>query len=183
MEKKEKKNRNGLVIAFVIETIVILALVGYILIDKEIILSSKTTDNEINNTAIEETTSKNTVVDINENEDLKFYFYVSATKDFYRYSLTIKEASSDEKSSNGYFEIGVLNRWEGPSASGYYYIENNKITFKWMKNVSDSVNEGVFNMMKATYTDDATAENYYAYTTDYNDDAITLGNISLQKVN
>jgi hypothetical protein len=164
---KEKTNK-GLVIIIIIETVIIL-LISYLLITKV----------TLNNTVKD---SNNEVVDINENENLKLYFYVSSTTNNYRYSLTLRESAEVDGVLTGFFDLGVLNEFEGPTASGYYKIEDNKLTFTWI-NSTDSVNNDVFNLINASITPDTSQDNYYTYSTNYSNSSLTIGNITFEKVN
>ena len=191
----EKKNSKGSIIVIVILVILVIALGVYIGYDKFLSedMTSTAEDNLKNKTKNETeniSDSTESVVDseINDGQSLKFQYYASNQQEdssnSYRYSITLGESSNN----NGFFSINLLNQFEGPVASGYYRIENEKLILSFGTYASDnnfSNEESIFKMMNATLVDDPNQEiapNYKAYILDYNEAELQIGNYKLYRV-
>lgn len=191
----EKKNSKVTIVTIVILVILLIALGGYTIYDK--FLSKNTTstieNSSKNNTKNEiKNTSDNSenIIDngINDNQTLKFQYYVSKQQEdssnSYRYSITLGESNNND----GFFSLNLLNKFEGPVASGHYRIDNGKLILSFgpvIEGNNFEIEESVFQIMNATLVDDPNQEsspNYKAYILDYNEDELQIGNYKLYRV-
>ncbi len=208
------KSGNALLIALIISLIIITLLTSYICIDKLLfkqgsIESEKGSENQNNTTSnlenditdnkgsnidnanlntsnsINDKTDSNNI-DINENQNLKFYYYATKQEDSeyssHRYSLTLAYVDN----THGVFSIKSLGQLESGDAHGYFRIENNKLLLSFGPFVNDndlSNEEYIFSELKATLEDNVVQENYKTCTLDYSDDKLQIGNFTFYKVN
>jgi len=120
--------------------------------------------------------------DVNSDENMNFKYYMSEVEYGYRYSLTLGQITSE----HGFFTIDVLNQFEGPSVSGHYNIENNKMILSINNNDGDSsLMDAVFNLVDATLVDDTDPSdgNYKTYELDYNNKELQIGSVKFYFVN
>lgn len=185
--KIERKNSKYLIVIIIL-VILVMILGGYIgydqLLSKDTTNTTKeTSENEIQITSDD---TKNITNDtINDNQSLKFKYYVSKQQEdssnSYRFSITLGESNDNI----GFFSINLLSQFEGPVASGYYKIDDSKLilSFGPVSDNNDFVNEEtIFKIMDATLVNDPNQSNYKAYILDYNDDELQIGNYKLYRV-
>lgn len=191
----EKKNSKEAIVTIVILVILVIALGGYTIYDiflskEETITTEECSKNKTKNETenISDNTKNITDNGINDNQNLKFQYYVSKQQEdssnSYRYSVTLGESNDNR----GFFSINLLNQFEGPVASGYYRIDNGKLILSFGPIVEGNnfdVEESIFRTMNATLVDDPNKENssnYKAYILDYNEDVLQIGNYKLYRV-
>ena len=206
MDSGKQSNEKGLKIAVVIVSIVAVCGIGFgvygmvqsLQKDNQIsdlkvqIKENDGTITTIETPEIETTTDNGTTItiadsakkDINDNESIKLYYYVSSGTDSGIYSLVL---ALRDNPSIGSFDLIQSGGMFNDSAAGYVDIANGEISLSVGPFVGDNDFTSATTIsrdMGFSFAENAgRQENYKGYKSTFSEEKITLGDIVLERVN